>query len=861
MTAVLEPSLYAPLPLPDEATAAADYLRTVAAAQPAALALTTASATFTYADIDSWSDAIAADILAAAAPLDPPLAIVTRDNVSLVPAAIAATKAGRFFVMIDAADPDDRIALILQESGARFCLVDPGPGLAEPVRALPHVSIRPFEQTAGTLPPPRQEPHPYLYVIFTSGTTGRPKGVATRHDGFAAKTLRNRSMGRERGARVIYTALPGFTRSTQAIYGSLLAGATMCAFDARSESLDALAEFITREKLTNLSLTPPLFRRLIAVSPPNLDFSNIRKLRLGADKITVADVETFRRHFPRGCTLERGFASTETGSVFHMSIDHDTPVPGPLVPMGRPRPGVNVWLLDEDGNEVPDGEAGELIVRSEEVVEGYWNQPELTAEKFSVAPDRPGVRKFRTGDLVMRDGEGIYYFVGRNDSRLKIQGRRTDPSEVEAKILATGEVRDVAVVGKSDAMGDLRLVAYVVMKPGHPFDPRAIRAKLRETAPAWMIPSRIFALEEIPHTRAMKVDRKALSSRVNPEIVEDSRAADRMQQQLAAIWSRVIGTPVHVDDDFFDDLGGESVIAAHLVTEIRRATGQAIPLSLLLELNTVEKMAAYLEASSAGAGRLAVALHKAGSRPPLFCVCGKGGSVIIFRDLAEALGPDQPFYGLTHHGFNSAAFPSSTTMMAACYAGAIRKIQPDGPYYLAGYSGGGKIALEIARLMQRAGETVAFVGVLDTAGAHQKPSLSRRLANRLDMFLQRPLYRARKLGEEIARRSGLRLRKVLSRRGLVAPRVMHEMNLAHSQMKRDHSVQPWNGELVVFRARNGLGKLDPRPDLGWTSQGVTNLRIIDVLGDHVTMLTDEISSLGPAVAAALADARTKQTRS
>jgi thioesterase domain-containing protein len=129
------------------------------------------------------------------------------------------------------------------------------------------------------------------------------------------------------------------------------------------------------------------------------------------------------------------------------------------------------------------------------------------------------------------------------------------------------------------------------------------------------------------------------------------------------------------------------------------------------------------------------------------------------------------------------------------------------------------------------------------------------------MFLQRPLYRARKLREEIVSRSNDRLRRLLSRRGLMPPRVVHQMNLANSQMKRHYSMQPWDGELVVFRARNGLGRLDPRPDLGWNSQGVTNLRIVDVLGDHVTMLTDEISSLGPAVAAALAEARGRQTGS
>ncbi|HEV7764999.1 MAG TPA: non-ribosomal peptide synthetase, partial [Thermoanaerobaculia bacterium] len=563
-------------------TSIAEQFRSVVAAQPDELAMTTSRGSYTYADIDRWSDAIATDLIAMNAPVDRPVAIVTRDNVALVPAVIGVVKAGHFFVMIDASDPDDRITLLLQESNAALCLVDS----MDAVPSLPSVQLASFPHDA-VPPSPERPSNPFVYVIYTSGTTGKPKGILSKHEGFVEATLRQgERWGRTRGQRSIYTSLPGFTRAATSIFGTLLCGATLCAFDARSESLTALATYIREQRISTLSLTPPMFRRLMA-TVDDLDLSHVKVLRIGADVVTIADVETFKARFPPGCALMRGYASSESGAVFGMKITHDTPIPGPLVPMGKPYPNVDVWLVDDDGRQVPIGEVGELVVRSKDVIDGYWNAPELTAERFVDG-------KFFTGDLVKRDAEGLYYFIGRKDSRLKIHGRRIDPSEIESALLATGEVRDAVIVGKPDVRGELRLVAYVVMRDGKPFVPHDLRATLRAKIPGWMVPARIFALDALPMTRAAKADRAALLALVDEEQqIEDSGASDDLEQQLVDIWSSVIGAPVHVDEDFFNDLGGESVIAAHLVTVIQNEMFRAIPLSLIVELNTVRKMAAY----------------------------------------------------------------------------------------------------------------------------------------------------------------------------------------------------------------------------------------------------------------------------
>jgi amino acid adenylation domain-containing protein len=830
-------------------TSIAEHFRSVVAAQPDAIALTTPRGSYTYADIDRWSDAIAAELVATNAPVDRPVAIVTRDNISLVPAAMAVVKAGHFFVMIDAADPDDRVAMLLQESSTALCLVDSIDSAPAPARALPLAEIVALPEAV--VPPVQRAPNPLVYVIYTSGTTGRPKGILSKQRGFVDAALEQGiRFGRRPGERSIYTALPGFVRAASNIFGTLLCGATMCAFDARSESLTALADYIRRQRITILGLTPPLFRRLMALPAEDLDLSSVTSLRIGADVVTIADVELFKARFPRSCTLRRGYASSETGSAFQIAITHDTPVPGPLVPMGRPYPSVEVRLIDDDGREVAEGEVGELVITSAQVVDGYWNAPELTAERFVFDPERPDVRTFFTGDLVKRDADGLYYFIGRKDSRLKIHGRRIDPSEVENALLATGEVAEAVVVGKPDIRGELRLVAYVVMRAGRTCVPRALRAALRATVPSWMVPARIFALDALPMTRAAKADRAALLARVDEELrAEVSGATDELEQQLVDIWSEVIGAAVQVDDDYFDDLGGESVMAAHLVTMLENELGRSIPLSLIVELNTVRKMAAHLRMPTTEKP-LAILLQKGAALPPLFCVAGAGGGVVRFRALAAALGEAQPVYGLQPHGFDLDNFPASYAEIVKSYADAIRQIQPHGPYYLSGYSSGGAMAFALARHFELAGERVAFVGAIDSSRTTHAIAAWRRLLNRVTLLVSDP-RRARRLPREMALRTSLwvkaRIRRRIAANEKPLPAWLRDTRFAMRQAPRDDAATPYTGPVTLFRARDGLRRTRKEQDLGWTVHAIGGLRIIDVDGDHDSILGDHVQSLAAAM--------------
>jgi amino acid adenylation domain-containing protein len=834
-------------------TSIAERFRDVAATFPGELALISARARYTYAELDRWSDAIAADLVAAGAPANVPVAIVIREPLSLVPASLAVVKAGNFFVVLDAGDSDERIAAILNATGAALCLVDSVPPAATRhlsllrMRALPDAPVEPITQP----------PHELVQLVFTSGTTGVPKAVASPQRGFVERmTGSSTRTGRAAGERVSYTAIPGHARASGEIFGSLLNGATLCAFDARSESLDALGDLIARERISTLTLTPALFRRFLRALPATADLSSIRKLRLGADVITVADVDVWRTRFPRTATLERAFNSTETGTVLHLTIDHDTPIPGPLVPLGRPIPGVEVWLVDEEGRVLTGEETGELVVRSAQVAHGYWNVPELTAQKFTFDPEHPDTPAFHTGDLLRRDADGLYYFIGRRDARLKIHGRRIDPVEVESALIVHAGAREAVAFAEPAPDGELHLAAYVVMKDPTSA-PRDIRAALRDRVPAWMIPARIHVVDDLPMTRAGKVDRAALASRpLGPRPSALSPAAK--PDDLRAIWSRILGTPVAPDDDFFDDLGGSSLAAAEIVAEVNRVTGYSLPLSLLLELNTVRKMAGYLHARPA-LERTVIALQTGGALPPLFCVSGKGGSVIRFRPLSALLGADQPFYGLTHHGFDPRSFPPTLGAVAAAYADAVRATQPAGPYYLAGYSAGGFIAYELARQLALGGEQVAFVGLIDTAATRTHLTPWKRYRKQLTILRHRPAATTARYARALARRTEWLGRWLRTRgREPFAPRLSQEIRDANrffESLEIHAALKPWSGPVTVFLARHGRGADAGQPDGGWSALCGDSLTVIPIDGEHDTILDEDVHCLAEPFARALENAR------
>jgi thioesterase domain-containing protein/acyl carrier protein len=388
--------------------------------------------------------------------------------------------------------------------------------------------------------------------------------------------------------------------------------------------------------------------------------------------------------------------------------------------VGRPLGNAALYVLLPGGAVAPLGAPGELCLGGRSVARDYLGRPGLTAERFVPDPFSavPGARLYRTGDRVRWLPTGALEFLGRTDRQVKVRGFRIEPGEIEARLVEHPGVREAVVVAREAAPDETRLVAYVAGEE-EALTAGALRSSLERTLPAHMIPSVFVRLEELPLLPNGKVDRAALPApassawRDGQGYVAPSSATERV---LIEIWESLLDVrPIGVDDHFFR-LGGHSMLAVRLMTQIRRRHGVEVPLAALFEHPTVRGLATRME----GEPRTRpwsplVAIQPQGDRVPIFFVHPVGGEVLCYSDLARELGPEQPFYGLqtgelVHLGEDEASIEE----MAARYVAAIREVRPKGPYLLGGWSFGGVVAFEMAQQLTRAGESVPLVTMLDT---------------------------------------------------------------------------------------------------------------------------------------------------
>jgi thioesterase domain-containing protein/acyl carrier protein len=363
---------------------------------------------------------------------------------------------------------------------------------------------------------------------------------------------------------------------------------------------------------------------------------------------------------------------------------------------------------------------GEILIGGAGLARGYWGRADETAEKFLSDPfsHEAGARVYRTGDMGRRWPDGRLECLGRNDHQVKVRGYRIELGEVEAALVRHDAVREAAVVALEGTRKDVGLVGYVLAKPGAaaPTGPE-LREHLRTRLPDYMMPSTYVVLERWPLTPNGKVDRKALPQPDSSEIASQRYEAPRnsMEEALAGVWAEVLEVErVGIHDNFFE-LGGHSLLAVRLTAQVEKLSGHKVPVAALFQAPTVAALAQMLTNKHwAPPWSSLVPLQPLGSKPPIFFAHGWGGDVYSFLGLAQLLAPDQPAYGLQAVGLDGKSARHITVEdMAAHYVKEVRSFQPEGPYYLGGYSMGGVIAFEMAQQLHRLGQRVALLGLLD----------------------------------------------------------------------------------------------------------------------------------------------------
>jgi amino acid adenylation domain-containing protein len=630
--------------------------------------------------------------------------------------------AGGAYLPIDSELPAERQRFLIADANVKVVLTQSAvrdhASVPEGVDVLIVDQLEPGPSSA-LVPRRRQKPEDLAYIIYTSGSTGNPKGVMIDHRGAVNTILDlNQRFGIGPQDRVLALSKLSFDLSVSDIFGLLAAGGTIV-FPEASLALDAShwAQLVRSEKITVWNTVPALMQLLVEQAQKGESIGDsLRVIMLSGDWIPVNLPSQIRKLLPQAKIMSLGGATEASIWSILYPVEHIDPS-WKSVPYGKPMLNQTFHVLNAAKAPCPVWVPGQLHIGGIGLAKGYWQDERKTNASFGLNP-LTRERQYRTGDLGRYLPDGNIEFLGREDFQVKVQGYRIELGEIEARLQACPGVENCVVAVREDDPGEKRLVGYVILQPGKTLDSAAMREHLRSKLPEYMVPSAIVSLNEFPLTINGKVNRKALPAptRVSPEAVSDSDAPrDSLELQLTQLWEKILNVrPIGLRHNFFD-LGGNSLGAVRLFSEMRKLFGRAFPLSVLFQAPTIEKLADLIRKDGwAPHWTSLVPIQPGGSKPPFFCVHGGGGNVLIYRDLARYLGTDYPFYGLQARGLDGTSeYLTTTEAMAECYLREILELQPEGPYYLGGFCMGGQVAVEIAQRLVRAGQKVNLLFVID----------------------------------------------------------------------------------------------------------------------------------------------------
>jgi amino acid adenylation domain-containing protein len=784
----------------------------------------------TYGELEDRSNKLARFLLAKGVGAETLVGLCLERSELMVVALLGILKAGGAYIPLDPAYPSDRIKYVLDDSRTKLVLTQQSLIASLPGTTTEAICIDSTEsgwQTKDSGPiGSAVEPSNLAYVIYTSGSTGRPKGVQLEHRSVVNFLC---SMRQEPGMTasdvlVAVTTL-SFDIAGLELYLPLLAGGRLVVAPREATSDGRLLmQLMARSGATVMQATPTTWRLLLESGwegDANL------KVLVGGEALS-ADLA---RQLANCCgSVWNMYGPTETtiwSSVYRVEGKDDK-----LVPIGKPIANTTFHILDDDRQMVPRGNEGELYIGGAGLARGYFERDDLTEEKFIADPfdARPGARLYRTGDLTRSRADGNVEFLGRIDHQVKIRGFRIELGEIEAVLEEHPEVRQAVVIAREDTPDDKRLVAYFIPDPASSVGPDELRSHAAKQLPDYMLPAVFVTMVRFPLTPNGKVDRKALPPPAASDFDSGGEYVaprDSVERKLVQLWEEVLDvSPISVTANFFD-LGGRSLVAARLFTRILRTFGKELPLSTLFRSPTVAQLADELRPSTRDAEyRTVVPIQEGGLLPPFFCVHGGAGSTLFLRQLANRLGPSQPFYGIEPDGLDGKPFRYKTVeKMAEYYLSEIRKVQPAGPYYLGGYCFGGLVAFEMARTLQQQGEEAALVAMFSAAlrfnHAVPRPvaQLPKKPAGvRISKVLSSPVRVARNLCGALYWRALPTFRKysysLLFKFGIRVPpemRTMYVMQML-TWAEEKYQPKPYSGSLVLFY---GQGTLEFGPNLGW----------------------------------------------
>ena len=574
---------------------------------PERIAVRAKSSSLTYEALNWAANRVARAILARRGEGEEPIALQLEQGAPMIVAIIGVLKAGKIYVPLASTLPHSRITYILEELQAPLIVTNNhnlplAKELAPDAQDL--LNIDEIDSSLSVENPDLPIPPDALaYILYTSGSTGEPKGVMHNHRNVLHDCMvytNNLHFCASDRLTLLHSCSSSASRHN--LFGALLNGAAVYPSDIRGEGLSHLATWLTQEKITVYHSGVVVYRYFLDTLTGKEEFPHLRLIKLGSQQVSKKDLEFYKKQFSADCILVNALSSTETSTVRWHFIDKGSEIAGDIVPVGHPVEDMEILLLDEDGKEVGFNQIGEIAVRSHYLALGYWRKPDPTRSAFLPDPQAGEARIYRTGDLGLMAPDGCLMHLGRKDFQVKIRGYRIELGEIEAALLNLDAIKQAVVVARGDEAGDHRLTAYVVPSVNPRPTMSALRRALAEKLPDYMMPSAFVVMDSLPLLPNGKVDRRTLPQ-PDPERAELKKTyvapQTALQKKLADIWTEVLKLErLGIHDNFFD-LGGHSLLATQVIARVRGTLQIELPLRTLFQAPTVAEMAAIITQNEA----------------------------------------------------------------------------------------------------------------------------------------------------------------------------------------------------------------------------------------------------------------------
>ncbi|WDZ83437.1 non-ribosomal peptide synthetase [Micromonospora cathayae] len=604
------------VPVPD--VSLGELFASRVAEAPDAVAVVGEGVSLSYREVDARANRLARHLVSRGVRRGDVVGVLLERGVDFAVALLAVVKTGAGYSVLDPEFPDERLHRVLDETGAPAVVTRAT--LAGRLAAGPVVVAvdTDAEAIAGCADSPLAvavDPGDVACVMFTSGSTGVPKGVVSSHRALVGSVVGQGYASFGAGEVFLQCSPVSWDAFSLEFWGALVFGGTTVLQSGQRPEPGLIASLVAEHGVSMLQLSSGLFNLLVDEYPQVFD--GVRVAFTGGEPASVGHVARIVGRCP-GLRVANGYGPAESMG-FTTTYDIPADISGASVPVGGPVANKRAYVLDRRLRPVPVGVVGEVYLAGIGLAHGYLKRPGLTAERFVADPfGGPGERLYRTGDLARWTADGVLEFVGRVDGQVKVRGFRVEPGEIEAALLTHDLVAQAAVLAGADPTGTMRLVGYVVAESGTPVDGQDVRSWLRQRLPEHMVPSAVVVLERMPLTANGKLDRRALPE---PEFTATAGtgrpARDAREEILCGLYAEVLGLPaVSIDDDFFD-LGGHSLLAARLASRARTVLGVELSIRDIFQAPTIATLTEHLATTGRARPRPAVTAAPRGERIPL----------------------------------------------------------------------------------------------------------------------------------------------------------------------------------------------------------------------------------------------------